>query len=242
MANYINIFIYVILSFVFTPNFLCAQSKLNIVTEELPPLNYTENGVIVGSATEIVNKVLKNAEIEFEIGSFPWARAYQMALNNPNTLIYSINRTPERESMFKWIGLVAERKADTFLFSLQNNSRVILNKNNLYKSLSIVVVKNDINHDFLIQEDYNNVFTTMSFESCIKMLFAHRVDLVVATDKMIIEELTKQNKPIESVNKFMHLRTSNPFLAASITTPLEMVIKLQISYKELVYTKQIPEF
>ncbi len=37
---------------------------------------------------------------------FVWARAYEIALHEKNVLIYSIKRTSERESLFKWVGVI----------------------------------------------------------------------------------------------------------------------------------------
>jgi polar amino acid transport system substrate-binding protein len=84
-----------------------ADEPLRIVTEELPPYNMTEDGRLTGMSTEVVQAVLKAIDMQADIQSMPWARAYDIALNNENVLIYSITRTAEREKLFKWVGVVA---------------------------------------------------------------------------------------------------------------------------------------
>ena len=74
--------------------------RLTVVTEDLYPYNYIENGELKGQATEIVVKVLKHAGIDYSIQVYPWARAYNLALNNKNVLIYSIVKIPSREKLF----------------------------------------------------------------------------------------------------------------------------------------------
>jgi len=71
-------------------------SDLLIVTEELPPYNYQEDGVAKGLSTEVVQAVLAETGLEAEIQFYPWARRYIMAQNRTNTLIYSMARIQER--------------------------------------------------------------------------------------------------------------------------------------------------
>lgn len=63
---------------------------IDIVTEESPPLQYFVNGKLDGRTTRIVKAVLEQAGLDGEFRVYPWARAYNIALNSKNTLIYSI--------------------------------------------------------------------------------------------------------------------------------------------------------
>src|SRR5471032_1633043 len=83
---------------------------MTAVTEEFRPLNYTENGVVRGYTTDIARELLARAHIGYRLASYPWARAYQMAQRQPDVLIFSIVRTPEREKLFRWIAPVAKRR------------------------------------------------------------------------------------------------------------------------------------
>ncbi|MFJ3525388.1 substrate-binding periplasmic protein [Pseudomonas sp. NPDC090203] len=88
---------------------VCASQaeQIRVVTEELAPYNMTLNGQLTGMSTEVVQAVLKEVNVDATIQSMPWARAYDLALHDPNVLIYSITRTPEREHLFKWVGTIA---------------------------------------------------------------------------------------------------------------------------------------
>ena len=57
-----------------------AAEELTILTENLPPLNYLKNGKLVGSSVEIVQEIQKRLGSQEPIQVYPWARAYQMAL------------------------------------------------------------------------------------------------------------------------------------------------------------------
>lgn len=89
-----------------------AEPAIGVVTTVFPPYTVEESAAgrraAAGPATAIVRAVLAEAGVTAEIEVLPWARAYQTALHTPNTLIYLIARTPEREELFKWVGEVVD--------------------------------------------------------------------------------------------------------------------------------------
>ncbi|MGD8313299.1 MAG: hypothetical protein PVI17_01035, partial [Syntrophobacterales bacterium] len=56
------------------------SAELIILTENLPPLNYVEDGVLVGPSVDTVKEIQRRVGSQEEIKVYPWARAYQMAL------------------------------------------------------------------------------------------------------------------------------------------------------------------
>ena len=52
---------------------------LEVVTEQYPPYNYEEDGQVKGVGTEVVEEVLKEAGIDYNIKVLPWARALKKA-------------------------------------------------------------------------------------------------------------------------------------------------------------------
>ncbi|MDD3342881.1 MAG: transporter substrate-binding domain-containing protein [Sulfurospirillaceae bacterium] len=77
-----------------------------VYTEQMPPYNFVDEGKVVGSSTELLKALLKkNGDtIKGQIQIGPWAKGYHAVLSNKNTLIYSMARTKDRESLFKWVG------------------------------------------------------------------------------------------------------------------------------------------
>lgn len=70
-----------------------AADNVLIVTEELPPYNFTDQGTLTGLSTEVVQAVLHQLDLNARFQVMPWARAYELAQSAPNVLIYSITRT-----------------------------------------------------------------------------------------------------------------------------------------------------
>ncbi|WP_245904627.1 substrate-binding periplasmic protein [Billgrantia lactosivorans] len=74
-------------------------------TEEYPPYNYQDDdGRITGDATELLRDALDDAELDADFRLLPWARALTEAQLRERHCVYSTTRTPERESLFTWVG------------------------------------------------------------------------------------------------------------------------------------------
>jgi polar amino acid transport system substrate-binding protein len=84
--------------------------QLRALTEALPPLNYELNGQVVGFSSELLDMLALEAGVTVQKQLLPWARAYRMALDDADTIIYSLVRTPERETLFQWVGPISPRK------------------------------------------------------------------------------------------------------------------------------------
>lgn len=84
-----------------------AQAPLLLTTEESPPYNLLHGTEVVGSSTEKVKELMRRARQPYRIELMPWKRAYELALEQPQTCVFSTTRTTERENLFKWVGPIA---------------------------------------------------------------------------------------------------------------------------------------
>ncbi len=90
-------------------------SELRVVTAQEPPYSYLDEKTqqATGFVAEITREVLQRANIDItggDIQVYPWTRSYMMVKNQPNTMLFALTRTPQRESLFKWVGPVAPRE------------------------------------------------------------------------------------------------------------------------------------
>ena len=157
-----------------------AEGPLKIVTEEFPPYSMTQNGKVTGLATDVLQAVLKEVNMQGNIQSMPWARAYEVAQGPETVLIYSITRTPVREKLFKWIGVIAP--ADWCLFSLQSR-HLALNRLEEAKSRQVATVNQDVGEQFLVSKGFaigQNLQSSAKYEFNYEKLKLGRVDLWVS--------------------------------------------------------------
>ncbi|MDB5919338.1 MAG: transporter substrate-binding protein [Massilia sp.] len=78
--------------------------RLRLMTESSPPVSMLESGQVVGSGTEKVLEIMARTATAYSIDLLPWRRAYTFAQHESNACLFSTTRTPERESLFKWVG------------------------------------------------------------------------------------------------------------------------------------------
>jgi len=121
---------------------------LTIYTEEFPPFNYTNNNQIEGVSTDIVNAVMKKTYFDYSIISIPWARAYKMSQEDPNSLIFSISRRVKRENLFKWIGIIVPSVHS--VFALKSRDDIIIDKLDDLKQYQIGTAIEDARETYLV--------------------------------------------------------------------------------------------
>jgi polar amino acid transport system substrate-binding protein len=129
-----------------------AQAEpIRIVTEELPPYNMTRDGQLTGMSTEVVQAVLKEVHMQATIQSMPWARAYDLALHDPDVLIYSITRTAEREHLFKWVGTIAASR--WYIYSSSGHPVGLMDLNDA-RDWQTATVNEDVGEQYLIGKHF----------------------------------------------------------------------------------------
>lgn len=93
-----------------------AADMVQILTQNYPPFsmsasgkNFEREGGINGIDKEVVVEMFKRAEVPYQMTlRFPWSRLQEMAEKQPSFAVYSLSRTVDRESRFKWVGPLSE--------------------------------------------------------------------------------------------------------------------------------------
>jgi polar amino acid transport system substrate-binding protein len=101
-----------------------AEEKVQAVTEEFAPFNYTENGSVTGYSTRVVEEMFRRAGVLYDVHIYPWSRTYKLAQTLPNVVIFTLARTPEREKQFQWIGALAKRRLYLYKLTARQDIKV----------------------------------------------------------------------------------------------------------------------
>lgn len=158
------------------------SAAITVVTEELAPYNMTVDGKLTGMGTEVVQAVLAELGEPARIQSMPWARAYDIALNTENVLIYSIARTQQREERFKWVGTIAPTR--WYLFALPGTQFNLKSLDDA-RQYQIATVKEDVGEQYLIDRGFvvgRNLQSSNKYEHNYEKLKAGRVDLWISNE------------------------------------------------------------
>ena len=142
-------------------------------------LQYRENGKNKGPTVEILNVILKEAQLKTDISFMPWARAFSTAKNNPNTLILSMIRTPEREESFHWLIKVSQL-ARVFISLKSKPENYVDDIEQAKKKLTAVVLGSAGHHELVSKgfSEKNNLYIVSNGEQLVNLFVNGRVDLV----------------------------------------------------------------
>jgi polar amino acid transport system substrate-binding protein len=150
------------------------------ITEHSPSSNMIMDNQLTGYAVDILEKMLelshsKKTKKDFKV--FPWARGYSMVQKKPNTVLFAMLRTKQRENLFKWVGPIKSSKVS--LIGKKSRNIKINSLDDILK-YSIGTIKDDVAELELKElgiKSFDSISGTKSIETSIKKLQRDRIDL-----------------------------------------------------------------
>jgi polar amino acid transport system substrate-binding protein len=166
-----------------------AAQDLTIISENNPPFNFVQHGELAGSSMEIVREMLRRMDLPDNIRILTWARGYNLALTQPNVVLFSTARTETRENLFHWVGPLYRVR---FGFYAKKGSGLHLNTLEDAKKVgAIATYKDDVKEQLLKSLGFTNLDSSKSPASNLKKLVAGRVDLWLFSN-LGVERVAKQ--------------------------------------------------
>jgi polar amino acid transport system substrate-binding protein len=155
-----------------------AEVPLQIVSTEEAPLQYTENNEIKGVSAEILYELLKETGYEgTEIRMYPWARAYNKALNDENTMIFTISRMKPREKLFHWTCPLFE--IGYTVYKLKSRKDIKIDNLEDIRKYRLGLWRDDARHHFFASRGFTKIDVVAYDELNIRKLLHGRIDLYV---------------------------------------------------------------
>jgi polar amino acid transport system substrate-binding protein len=157
---------------------------------------------------------------------------YQMAQDAPNVLIYSIGRNAQRETLFKWVDVIAPY--DVYLYRLKSRPEVKVQSMEEVRSYKIGAVRDDVRAQYLekakvpmdlVVEDSANA----------KKLASRRIDMF-PIDELAMVALYKREgmDPADVVKAFkLDALSTGLYMAFSKQTSDDMVNKCRAALAEI---------
>jgi polar amino acid transport system substrate-binding protein len=218
--------------------FPASVNDLILITENNPPSNYEENGKLKGIYVEIMEKMLKSVNSKLTISDIqikPWARGYESIQNTKNTCLFMMAQTPERQSLFKWVGPVMNAKS---VLLARKDKNIVIKSLTDIKKYKVGSIINSASEQILLkrgfsQNDFDRVGGTDAIETSIKKLEAGRIDLFVYNDvaaRWVIKKLNM--KPDDFVTVY-EIDSVGRYFAFNKDTPDEIVKQMQDAFNGL---------
>ena len=151
------------------------SAELTILTENLPPLNYVKDGVLVGPSVEIVKEIQRRVGSHEQIKVYPWARAYRMALEDENVVLFGTTHTKVRHDKFKWVGPLATKR--DILVAKKGSGIKINTLEDAKKVKRIGTLRDDTRERLLKRHGFTNLEPVSDEQKNAKKLVLGRIDL-----------------------------------------------------------------
>lgn len=219
-----------------------AAEQYTVLTEQLAPVHFEENGEVKGIATEIVQAIFKEANLEAKIEVYPWKRAYSIALKEKNTFIYTINRTEKREDLFRWIGPILPK--ETNLYKLKSRTDIQIKSIDDVKNYTTAVILGHSLTSKLLSHGFTEgkeLITTTDKKQQVKLFFKGHADLITGNQYTIFISLKAAGHSMNEVEPVFLITSQGYYLGANKNTDDTVINQLEQANEKIQSSMMIPE-
>ncbi|EQC43999.1 ABC transporter, substrate-binding protein, family 3 [Bacteriovorax sp. Seq25_V] len=215
-----------------------AMEPISLITEEWPPYNYTENNVITGYSTELVQLIIKELGIKEDIKIYPSMRATQTLETSKRTMLFSFIKTKEREKRYKWIGPFGSQSIH--FYKRKNSSLVIQSIADAKKVNSICSRSGGLIFNKLNELGFKNLDTSTRAKSIYLKTIIGRCDLAISETALgYIHWMKELNQPLDVLKETPVKVTEAPlYIVATKDIPDSEIEMWQKALKKVINSKE----
>jgi ABC-type amino acid transport substrate-binding protein len=216
--------------------------KLHIVTEHFPPFQIKHADSLDGWAVQRVQALLAQADLSSEIEVLPWPRAYKIATTRPNSLIFSLLKTEERQAQFHWIAPLCPMHIGFYT----SEARADINASTIdaLKPYVIGVERGQANQHYLQKHGFivdKNLVLVQHKDVLHQMLALGRVDVVLLSQHYV--QQWQQQHPTRPALKPLFMAEDLAqmlYIAAHIDSDPALIAQLTHTWQQLAIQPQPP--
>lgn len=196
--------------------------SLNIYCEDDAPFQFRKpDGQLSGMLVEVVIEIQNRVGNTDPIQMVPWARGLKYLDTVPNTLLFAISRTEQRNPLYQWIGPVAETE---FGFYAKADSPIkIKSLEDAKRVPSIGVYRDDVRDQFLTQAGFKNLERANDNMLNFKKLMAGRFVMYAGASNGIQSDAERAGFVQADVKLVYTFLKTQDFIAASAGTDPQVV-------------------
>lgn len=218
--------------------FLCVSlviqaKQIIFLTEDLPPFQIQQvEKPPTGAMVEIIRLLIEEAGLDARIEVYPWARSYDLAKNSPNTFIFSMLRSEERERQFQWVGSLYTIKS--YLAKLRSRKDITISNINDAKRYSVGTIRHDLAESYLLKKGFKankNLYASSKYPVLWTMLYSGRTDVAFTNSIVWKQEIKAAGYNPDELTLIYEIPdvASELYLAASLSTEKQLIEKLKNS-------------
>jgi polar amino acid transport system substrate-binding protein len=203
-----------------------APGILQVYTEQYPPLTFRNNfGEVTGFGTDIVKEIMKRNSTWYDIKLSLWSNGYELALNNPNFCLFTMDRTDIRKDLFKWVGPIGTNS--TYFYTLAVSGITINSVEDAKRLKSIGTVNSWFSDQYLRSLGFSNLVSDSNPAVMTQKLISGEIDAFVCTGVTFPDILKSLGYQYSLVKPSFALMSSDYYIAFSKSTSDTMVKQWQ---------------
>lgn len=206
-------------------------ASLRLLTEEFPPINFSEGGVPRGLTVDLVQAIQQRLGQDLPIQVLPWARAFREAQESAPTALFATARIPERESLFQWVGPVVQFRS-TF-YARANVPVATRTLDDARHASRVLVVRDWYTAQQLRTAGFRNLQTVTDPVQGIRMLIAGRAPLLAGERVSMPRTLELARVKPTQLRELFSFAVNEGYIAFSLSTPKATVAAWQARLQEL---------
>lgn len=198
--------------------------RLRLLSEEFPPVNFTQDGQPAGLAVDVVQAVLARRGERLPIEFMPWARAYREAQGAAPVALFAAARIPERESLFQWVGPIVSFYSS---FYARAGAERLRRFDDARRASDVLVVRDWYTAQQLASEGFTNLRHVADPVQGLRMLLAGRAPLFAAERISMPATLAAAGIEPGLLEEVYTYASSDGYIAFSLATPRRVVAAWQ---------------
>jgi len=206
-------------------------ASLRLLSEEFPPINFTEAGQPRGLSVDIVQAIQKRLGQSLPIEFMPWARAFREAQDGPPAALFSMARIPEREKLFHWVGPIVTFQS-TFYAKAGSGLR-LRSLDEAKRAPKVLVVRDWYTLAQLESAGFRNLQQISDPIQGVRMLAAGRAPLFAAEKLSMPQTLVQAGVARDALEEVFSFAASEGYIAFSRSTPMGTIHAWQSQLNEM---------
>ncbi len=202
--------------------------SFQIYTENYPPLSFRDSyGNVSGFGTEVTKEIMARNQVYSEINLSLWSIGYDLALNNPNFCLFTMDKTPARDTLFQWVGPLGTNT--TFFYTKTGSGISILSLEDAKNLSSVGVVNSWFSTQYLLSIGFTNLVSHDDPVVMAQKLMNGEVQAFVCSSVTFPDILRAAGYAYNQATPSFALMSSDYYIAFSKNTPASIPAKWQAS-------------
>lgn len=208
-----------------------AAADLRMLTDNHPPLHFQQGDVLVGFGVDVVQALAERTGDPVHLERLPLLRALHVAASAPDTAVFTVLRTAEREASYQWVGPLLD--VETALYARADSAPVTHSLQQAGALERIAVPRKWLAYSYLQEQGLSNLYGVETPEQMMRLLRLGRTDLVVADTFSVATLAREAGLEPQQLRYQMPLMKQGSFIAFSLQSDARQVARWQRALAEL---------